>query len=217
MKIDLHVHSWYSADGVSPPEKMIKVARKKNENGLLDGMAITDHDTIKAWKQFKNPGFPVIFGEEIFSTRGHILGLFLNEEIKAREPVDVFDEIRSQDGLTVIPHPFDPLRKGFGSPAGYEKKIDAIEVYNSRMKTPQGNEKALEFAKKKKLPMTGGSDAHIRWCIGDAYTEADATDLDEFRKAVKKGRTRVSGRHSTLWVVLPITKLAKMRLIGRAP
>lgn len=215
MKIDLHVHSWYSMDGVSPPEKMMRAVRKKREQGLLDGIAITDHDTVQAWKRFKKPDFPLILGEEIFSTHGHIIGLFLNEEIKSREPEEVFDEIHSQGGLVVIPHPFDNLRQGFGSPKGFEKDIDSIEVCNSRMKVPGGNEKALALAKKKKLTMTGGSDAHIRWCIGDSYTEAEAADLEEFRKAIKKEKTRAYGRRSTLWMVIPITTLAKSGIIGR--
>jgi len=43
MKYDLHIHSKYSSDGVLGLEKIVKIAMKRG----LDGIAITDHDTIK--------------------------------------------------------------------------------------------------------------------------------------------------------------------------
>ncbi|MCD6414962.1 MAG: PHP domain-containing protein [Candidatus Diapherotrites archaeon] len=216
MRLDLHVHTWYSKDGVSPPKKIIKAVTKKREKGLLDGIAITDHDMTKAWKDFRNLGFPVVFGEEIKTPRGEILGLFLNEEITSREPMEVLDEIHSQDGLAVFAHPFDKYRKGFRKPEEFAKRIDGVEAFNSRMRTPGGNEKARRFAGAHNLPITGGSDAHIRWEIGNAFTEAKADNLESFKKALKRGKTHVFGRNS-IWVLIPVTKLSKWRIIGRAP
>lgn len=216
MRLDLHVHTWYSKDGVSPPSKIIKTVERKREKGLLDGIAITDHDMTKAWKDFKNVDFPVVFGEEVKTTRGEILALFLNEEIKSRDPREVLDEIHDQDGLAVFAHPFDKYRKGFKHPEEFVKEVDGVEVFNSRMRTPGGNEKARDFAMKYDLSMTGGSDAHIRWEIGNAFTEAEANDLDEFKKALKKGKTKVFGKPS-IWLIIPVTKLSKWRIIGRAP
>lgn len=46
MKYDLHIHSKYSSDGVLEPERIIKIATKRG----LNGIAITDHDTIKRRK-----------------------------------------------------------------------------------------------------------------------------------------------------------------------
>ncbi|MBA7528056.1 hypothetical protein ES705_20239 [subsurface metagenome] len=43
MKYDLHIHSKYSSDGVLEPEKIAKTAVKRG----LDGIAITDQNTIK--------------------------------------------------------------------------------------------------------------------------------------------------------------------------
>jgi len=65
MKIDLHCHSYYSDDGISSPEKLIKMALKKG----LDGIALTDHDTTKGWKEAaevaKKLNAVLIWGEEI--------------------------------------------------------------------------------------------------------------------------------------------------------
>jgi len=46
LKIDLHIHSQYSTDGLSKPESIVKRAKKKG----LDGIAITDHNNTQAWK-----------------------------------------------------------------------------------------------------------------------------------------------------------------------
>ena len=81
MKLDLHIHSKYSSDGVLDPEKIVKIAAKRG----LNGVAITDHNTIigglKA-KNYETEDFKVIVGSEISTERGEIIGLFLKEEIK---------------------------------------------------------------------------------------------------------------------------------------
>ena len=49
MKFDLHIHSKYSHDGVMEPKKIVDIAIKKK----LDGIAITDHDTIRGGLESK--------------------------------------------------------------------------------------------------------------------------------------------------------------------
>ena len=65
IKLDLHLHSIYSGDSLIKPENAIKYAKKKG----LDGFAITDHETLKAYnllikrKQYED--FIIIPGMEI--------------------------------------------------------------------------------------------------------------------------------------------------------
>jgi hypothetical protein len=47
--------------------------------------------------------------------------------------------------------------------------------------------------------MTGGSDAHSKYEIGKCYTYANADSLEEFRKALVKGKTRAEGRKANLF------------------
>jgi hypothetical protein len=47
MKIDMHCHSYYSRDGYSSPEALIRQAQKKG----LNGIALTDHNTTKGWQR----------------------------------------------------------------------------------------------------------------------------------------------------------------------
>ena len=84
LKADLHIHSYYSVDGLLSPRKILLLARKKGINVV----AITDHNTIKGGlkaKEFeKSIGIKVIVGAEITTDIGDIIGLYLAEEIKAR-------------------------------------------------------------------------------------------------------------------------------------
>lgn len=47
MRFDLHIHSGYSFDSLLDPKRIIKKAIKKN----LNGIAITDHNTILGGKR----------------------------------------------------------------------------------------------------------------------------------------------------------------------
>ncbi|NOQ33199.1 MAG: PHP domain-containing protein, partial [Methanosarcinales archaeon] len=133
MKYDLHTHTKYSPRcGIVEPEDFVKMAISKG----LDGIAVTDHDTIKgavAAKRFGTPDFEVIVGCEMKTTNGELIGLYLQEEIISRAPIEVIQEIHDQGGIVVVPHPFDRFRSArFSNISKYLKDIDAIEVFNSR-------------------------------------------------------------------------------------
>ena len=50
MKLDLHVHTEYSLDGIVSPQEYLKIVKKQG----LAGLAVTDHNEIKgAVKVFK--------------------------------------------------------------------------------------------------------------------------------------------------------------------
>jgi len=215
MKIDLHCHSYYSKDGVSSPEKLIKTALKKG----LDGIALTDHNTTLGWEEATKAAerlkAVLILGQEQKTKEGDILGLFLKEEIKSRELFQAVKEIKAQGGLVVVPHPFhfpenfkDRLEK-------YKDLIDGIEVFNARLLFSFRDKKALEFAKKHNLAMTAGSDAHYHGGVGDAYVIADeAENLEEFKKAILEKKIKIEGKKSSLFYLVFPT-LARTGLIGR--
>jgi len=102
------------------------------------------------------------------------------------------DEVKSQNGLIIIPHPFrkslNPTHT-FGYPLEKIKnKIDAVECFNARM-LPGNNEKAQKLAKKLNITGTGGSDAHFWFEIGRAYTIFEGA----LRIALKQKKTRYEG------------------------
>jgi predicted metal-dependent phosphoesterase TrpH len=200
MKVDMHVHTKYSVDAVSSPEKIIRSAIKKG----IDCLAITDHDTTSGWndaiKISKRLDFPLILGEEIMVIKdgrklGEILGYFLTEEIRPGEPMDIIDAVRSQGGISSIAHPFDYMRNPF---LDHEtvKEADAVEVFNSRITFGRHNTKALKLAERLGKAITAGSDAHFSGEIGNAYIKADSRDTEELRKAILCGNVAFFGRRS---------------------
>jgi predicted metal-dependent phosphoesterase TrpH len=117
-KADTHLHTEYSGVGslgvlafpesVSKPISLVNRARK---NGF-DVICVTDHDeTAGAFiaqeyaKQFDD--VEVIIGEEVMTSDGEIIGLFLTERIEPGLSIEeTVDIIREQGGLTIAPHPF---------------------------------------------------------------------------------------------------------------
>jgi len=203
MKIDLHCHSYYSKDGISSPERLIKTALKKG----LDGIALTDHNTTAGWKEAMRAAEKLnavlILGQEIKikkegKTIGEILGYFLKEEIEAKGKSigEIVDEIKKQRGIVIIAHPYH-WRKPFKGLEKYKNLADGIEVFNSRSQTKRGNKKALNFAQKNNLLMTAGSDAHSCFEVGNAYIETEAKTLDEFKEAILQKRINPVREHKT--------------------
>lgn len=194
MKYDLHIHSKYSSDGVLSPEKIIKTAIKKG----LDGVAITDHNTIKGGlkaKEYNTKNFKVIVGSEIMTNRGEIIGLFLEEEIEKRRNFrDIIADIKDQDGIAIVPHPFDELRHGSFQPTEDDVKfIDCVEGFNSRCIFKKYNDRASEFGKRHNLVITAGSDTHFANEIGNAGIIVDNEDV---RDALTRQQLKIFGNRT---------------------
>jgi predicted metal-dependent phosphoesterase TrpH len=211
MKYDLHIHSIYSSDGILSPDIIIKAAIKKG----LDGIAIIDHNTIKGGlkaKEFETEGLEVIVGAEIMTDRGEIIGLFLEEEInKSSNFYDIIAGIKEQDGIVIIPHPFDEIRHSAFLP---EKDdvcfIDCIEGFNSRCIFQKYNDMAIDFGKKNDIAICAGSDAHFLGEIGNAGIITQQNDL---REAIRKKDMNIFGKRSSMINHIK-TKLIKIKRRG---
>jgi predicted metal-dependent phosphoesterase TrpH len=192
-KYDLHMHSCYSPCSRNKPEDILKAAKKAG----LDGIAITDHHTLRAYpvlkKLNKDKNFEIIPGEEITTEYGDVLALYIHKEIKSRKLLEVLKEIHSQGGIAIIPHPFRirpwsrfkyPLEKLKG-------QIDAIETFNSRNMLWE-NSKAKKKAISLGFSQTGSSDAHMILDIGKAYTIFDSKEKT-LRDAIKNNKTVAKG------------------------
>jgi len=187
-------------DCQTPLEKIIERCKELGINCI----AIADHGTAEgALKMQKLAPFRVIVAEEIQTTQGEIMGMFLKETISSGiTPEEAVKRIREQGGLVNIPHPFETIR---GS-ALKEKYIDEIaadidimEVLNARSPFPANSDKARAFAEKHGIPMGAGSDAHTVNEIGNAYIEMpEFNSKEEFLKAVAQGK--IQGHRSGMMV-----------------
>lgn len=219
-KLDLHAHTWHSHDSPVSPERLVRAAKRRG----LDGIAITNHGQFAghdAAQKAGGPDFHVIPGEEVYSTAGEIIGLFLREEIpNGLSPEETCVAIRAQDGVVVIPHPFDRYRKGAIGEATLDRLVtaglvDAIEVFNGRMVAPIDNRAAKRYATAHHVPMTVGSDAHGTWEYGGSSIEiAPFADAASF--LVNLPGATLHPHRSAQWVHL-ISSVAKKRRKRHAP
>ncbi|MCK9578278.1 PHP domain-containing protein [bacterium] len=211
MKIDLHCHTFFSNDGTSSVKKIIEEGKRKG----IDGVAITDHENTDAWEEAvfwgKKLEFEIILGEEIKSSEGDILGLFMTKNIngKGKSPEWIIEKIKEQGGLTIIPHPFHEFEGFKNSLEKYVKLIDGIETFNGRRPFNKGDNLAKSFAEKFNLPKIGGSDSHYYKTVGNTYTECKANNLEDYKKQLKEGNTIIYGQKAPLrYIVFPLLKKA---------
>jgi len=209
LKADLHIHTKYSMDCNTPLEKIISRCLEIGINCI----AICDHGTAEGGLKMRDIApFPVIVAEEIFTPHGEIMGMFLEETIPSGLSVkEVISQIRAQDGLVCIPHPFDILRQSALRSNMLEEiaeEIDIIEVFNSRTLFPQNSAKALAFALKYGIAKSAGSDAHTPYEIGSTYVEMpEFNGKDDFLQALERGnisghRTNPLAHFASVWVRL---------------
>lgn len=204
------MHTCYSPDCTTSLEATIDRCLKLGINCI----AVTDHNTIAGGLEMqKSAPFTVIVGEEIKTSYGEIIGLFLAEEIPpGLSPKETVSRIKAQGGLVCIPHPFDRVRR---SPLKLQMideilpQTDIIEAFNSRTTFLRDSVRAQALARAHGLAASAGSDAHTAYEIGHAYVEMpEFSGVDEFRQALVQGV--IVGHRSVPWVHLAST-LAKWR------
>ena len=181
--LDLHIHSKYSFDSLMRTETILKTARRKG----LDIIAITDHGTIEGGleasrlRKTRGMDIGVIVGAEILTNAGDIIGLLLNEEINHKDIGEVIDEIHSQGGLVLLPHPL----KGHevSTVKASLSKVDLVELVNSRSPLTTDEMDVVRGFKRK---LVGFSDAHFPSEIGLCRTVMNSSycpeDIDDIRR-----------------------------------
>lgn len=169
-KIDLHTHSTASPDGGINRLQYKKIMH----HGILDYVAVTDHNQIKFASLLKKEfGDRVIVGEEIMTTAGEIVGLFLEEKIEpGQTPLETVRQIKEQGGFVYIPHPFETIRKGL-HPSVLDELVDyvdIIEIYNGRALLQNRNAQAVVWARLNQKIGAASSDAHGYKGLGRTFT-----------------------------------------------
>ncbi len=169
-KIDLHTHSSGSPDGAIQANHYAQII----EDGGLDYIAITDHDSIAHALEIKKAlGEHIIVGEEITSSEGELIGLFLKTPIKPHmSALDTVQAIKRQGGVVYVPHPFETVRKGI-TMVGLEhimEFVDIIEVYNGRAFFQNKGPKAATVSRVHNKAGAASSDAHGVKGLGTAYS-----------------------------------------------
>ncbi|MFH1140053.1 MAG: PHP-associated domain-containing protein [Pseudomonadota bacterium] len=202
MKIDLHVHtrSFSACSGIEP-EQLPEQAREVG----LDGLVLTEHGILwpeeklaplreRAWEL----GVLILSGQEITCVdRGrrqdflvfgvnHSLGYFPT-------PHKLIERVHGEGGVVVAAHPFKPSRFGVGyhgiGEAMLDLDLDGVE-YHHPDHDQAARDKVRAAAEEMKIPMTGGSDAHEIFRLGDFSTHFfhPIHTVEDLVREIKAGR-----------------------------
>lgn len=169
-KIDLHTHSAGSPDGG------ISHAQYKSilSSGQLDFVAITDHDHIEdALALQALLGEKIIVGEEISTTQGEIIGLYLKTLVApGMSAMDTAVAIKSQGGLVYIPHPFETVRHGITKSTldNIATLVDIVETHNGRAFFQNKGPAAVVWTRLNNTAVAASSDAHGLKGVGTSFT-----------------------------------------------
>jgi predicted metal-dependent phosphoesterase TrpH len=214
LRADFHSHSHYSRDSIINPRRFIDECVRKGVNCI----AVTDHNEIEGAfvieKLARETGaLKVLIGEEVKTSEGEIIGLFLKEFVpRDLTPEDTVRAIHEQGGLAIVPHPYDIFRRSVIKEVALERikmQVDAIEGFNCRNILARHDEKARDLASDVAKPMTLGTDSHSPWELGGASLEMDGFETpQEFLAALPSGR--IVG-HRSLPMVHWVSTYAKVR------
>jgi predicted metal-dependent phosphoesterase TrpH len=200
-KIDMHVHSDKSSDGLASISELMAAAKKAG----LAGIAICDHNYIHKEK-VKPKDLLLIYGVEVSTDRGHV-ALFGVDSIPTRNAEKLCEWAKAENGVVVPTHPFSLHKKGLGKRA--VELGTCVEKFNG---TDPINNIISSFMIKNG---TGGSDAHHPAEIGLAWTEfEDVSDEDELLEALRKGRFQGKVSHNPLKLPIAFSRRVLSR-IGR--
>jgi|GEM_PF-814579 len=188
MKLDPHIHTEYSLDGVNKPKEIMEYVKRYTG---LDAVAITDHNRLFTRKMAedltKEYGILVIPGIELGRIRSgkHIVALNLdsidvNALLRSNDPYEAVEYISGEGGLSIAAHPIPRGYRNFS-----EIGFDAVEVINGGC--PKNNRL---IKKPRGLPGIGSSDAHIKQHIGRAWTEIDCMCMGKFDQRTTAGEIR---------------------------
>lgn len=216
IRLDMHVHSHYSSDASNSPKT---IAKGWTKHGVLP--IVCDHNSIRGAEatyrliREQSPDVPFILAEEILTSEGEIIGLFLNEEVPAfLTAAETLDIIRDQGAISIVPHPFCTYRstairrdtlKELGG------RFDIIEGYNARNVLSQADIEAQRFAKKWMKPVSVGSDAHTPFelCSSYAMTEPFFSP-EELIRNLRTADVRFRRVHSSLHRISRLIKAERM-------
>lgn len=207
-RADLQLHSDLG-DGLASPEAILDAAERAGMNVI----ALTDHDDIRASFLIRDIAakraspVEVVTGIEITTRSGHLLALWIEDEIPMFGALAAtVARIHELGGVAIVPHPLSYLTFSIGEGplralhrGAADCHVDGIELHNpswaGRVRRDRAawlNEHFLHVA------ATGSSDAHHAQLVGTAWTNYPGRSAADLRAAIAEHTTRPDGRHWTV-------------------
>lgn len=194
---DFHVHTRASRDSLMTEDRLIRLALERG----LTHVAVTNHNNVegavavrdRVIAQGLEDRLRIVLGEEVSTSDGEVVGIFLTSTIAPGSSAEMTaDEIHAQGGLVSIPHPYDPFRRSHIREEALLRladagKIDAIEVFNSRVTFARHNQEAADVAARYGIPGIACSDAHSGMEVAMSFNALPAFDTaDELKAALRE-------------------------------
>jgi predicted metal-dependent phosphoesterase TrpH len=227
-KADLQIHSDLG-DGLSPIESILDHAERVG----LDVIALTDHDDIRGAFALRDlaarraSAIEIVAGMEVTTRSGHLLALWVEEEIPMFCQLgDAVRRIHQAGGVAVVPHPLSFLTFSIGERAlrqmaangDGERMIDGMEIRNPSWagrvraeRTAWLNSNVLHVAE------TGSSDAHHASLVGTCWTAFPGKTALDLRRAIVARTTSADGREWSVREHLGGVARQQWRSMVRAP
>jgi predicted metal-dependent phosphoesterase TrpH len=194
IKVCLHNHTRCSKYGLS----WIDDFRRALDEKSVSKFAITDHNTTAGAKAIRDKlgEDRIIIGEEIDSSAGEIIGLFLTKAVERDLPLrETCRRIKDQGGIVYIPHP--GINSGVPLPdlEQIADDIDIVEAHNGWThfavaggKRRQRYREMIEaWCIRHGLPMVSATDSHYPKNLGRSYTVMkDFSNAEELKASVKE-------------------------------
>lgn len=219
MRTEFHVHTKASRDSLMGRRSLLAMCRARK----VGCVAITDHNEVHGAVSFKPyleaHGVSVIVGEEIFTSEGEIIGLFLSERVEpGMTPEQTIAEIRRQGGIVYVPHPHDEKRRKTVLSEDAQRRLasefDCMETHNGRNVSAAYSERQADIASELGVPAVVGGDSHCFFEVGRNVCVTDEPFMrDGFSRVLSTARFETSSCHPLAHAVTRLVRLAKM--IGR--
>lgn len=203
---ELHCHTLHS-DGSFTVEELITTARARH----LEGICLTDHNTISGWDEVDLYDFCVLKGTEYTTYHGHILSLNAGKIIDCFHISDIdkeLSDLRESGGLVGMAHPYQ-----LGTPIctggrwDYKVKdfslINYMEIWSEgEMLMTPANHRARKWwlsllDEGYRITPTFGRDWHrtagnkMLGACTFLHIDGEITP-EKMKEAIKKGRTQIS-------------------------
>lgn len=193
MLIDTHLHTCeYSDDSFLSIAEAVARARELG----LEGLCVTDHDTLGAkaviaeWR--RRFSFPLFLGAEVLTTAGDFIVFGLDELPREKvSPEALIKLVRAAKGAIVAAHPYRNNGRGAGDLISTLPQLDGVESFNGST-SALANLKAFEKATQRGLAVLGAGDAHSRERVGLFATEfrCEPQNEGELAEAIRQRQCR---------------------------
>ena len=203
-RADLHIHT-IASDGTADVGSILE---RVVSDGVLDVIAITDHERIdaavaaQAMAADRGLAIEVVVGEEVTTLGGHLLALWVDRPIRPyRSLRTTIKAVHDAGGLAIPAHPLVPyplcaqgrVLRALLDDGDETVHPDGLETFNPTALGRPWHDRVVRFADEHRLARVGNSDAHALDAVGVGWTTFEGRSATDLRRAIEGRGTDHAG------------------------